>query len=714
MTAGSRRGASPLNADGSIQDFPPAAFGPFRVLHQVGAGSLGPVFRAHDPAEGRLVAIKAFKLDLTPEQARDLAIALEDLVAAQPRHQAMAAAVAAGVTGSTAYLAQEYVPGEALDAVLRQYGPPAPGEALAILARLAEALDRAAGEGIHHGTLHPRDILVSDDGDTRLIDLGVAQALERCGVRTPTRRPYAAPERVADEPWGGPADIFTLGAVAFELLTGRRITGPGLPPGALEGITVADNEEIGRVLARALHESPAERFPSAVDLIESLRPALEGASRTTPARKRKSSAGGRLQLPLEPAEDVPASAEEGDELRAFSSEGEEPPLGGALAEARVPYQAVEPAGVAPMAGHIPAAVAGADVPPLEADVSSFDNGNLAASPSGRYTDWEPPSEFARHEPEPEPEPEPVAPVVMGPPFGGGEARLDSPRWDEPSRHQAPQDRGRLLPLLVAILVGLAAGFGWGYWTAWRILGPESTTVETADASPAATATAAADPTADTSREVQDPEVIGERGLPSPAAGARRAAPERSTSSTPGSAPVARTPARPATRPAAGAETAPAGRVLVRSEPAGARVLVDGRVRGTTPAALRDLPFGAVTLTVERDGYRPETRRISLTRERPSAAVTVQLNQTGAASPGPARAGGAAAGVLVVESRPSGARVTVDGRPIGTTPLSLPEVSSGRHTVRLEMSGFRSWSTSIEVAPGERTRVAASLEMSAPQ
>src|SRR6185503_13594682 len=73
------RGASPLNADGSLHESPPAAFGPFRVLHQVGAGSLGPVFRAHDPVEGRLVAIKAFRLDeVTPEQAAEFAVELED------------------------------------------------------------------------------------------------------------------------------------------------------------------------------------------------------------------------------------------------------------------------------------------------------------------------------------------------------------------------------------------------------------------------------------------------------------------------------------------------------------------------------------------------------------------------------------------------------------------------------------------------------------
>jgi hypothetical protein len=65
--------------------------------------------------------------------------------------------------------------------------------------------------------------------------------------------------------------------------------------------------------------------------------------------------------------------------------------------------------------------------------------------------------------------------------------------------------------------------------------------------------------------------------------------------------------------------------------------------------------------------------------------------------------------MVVLSRPSGAQVVLDGRVIGRTPMTLPDVATGTHDVRLDLPGFRPWATSVEIAPGERTRVAASLE-----
>ena len=158
------------------------------MLHQVGAGTLGPVFRAHDAAEGRLVAVKAFTIDTNPDQARRLAAALDELRARGLDHPSIAAAVAGGLQGTLPWFAQAYIPAESLDAALRQDGPAPIRDALAVVVDLAGALDYAAASGVLHGTLHSRDILVAPD-ETHVIDLGVAQALERCGLRPPIRRP---------------------------------------------------------------------------------------------------------------------------------------------------------------------------------------------------------------------------------------------------------------------------------------------------------------------------------------------------------------------------------------------------------------------------------------------------------------------------------------------------------------------------------------------
>jgi len=93
--------------------------------------------------------------------------------------------------------------------------------------------------------------------------------------------------------------------------------------------------------------------------------------------------------------------------------------------------------------------------------------------------------------------------------------------------------------------------------------------------------------------------------------------------------------------------------------------------------------------------------VTLTPERPAQSFEVALDA-------PA---GTAAGVaaLQIDSRPSGARVWIDGMPVGVTPLMMPAVAAGPHSVRMELDGYQPWSGSVSVSTGERARVAASLE-----
>jgi eukaryotic-like serine/threonine-protein kinase len=183
-------------------------------VHQVGAGVLGPVFRGYDPEQDRAVAIKAFALDLTPEQAHDVAEDLGRLPTLSLKHPSIITPFAAGSEGSTAYLVQEYFVAESADVALKQYGPAPVPDAMRLIGQLAGALDFAAAAGIHHGALHPRDILVAPQ-EVRLSGLGVVEALERVGYRAPVRRPYAAPERAAGGGFGSPADVFSIAGVSY-------------------------------------------------------------------------------------------------------------------------------------------------------------------------------------------------------------------------------------------------------------------------------------------------------------------------------------------------------------------------------------------------------------------------------------------------------------------------------------------------------------------
>ena len=262
--------------DDPVAFAPPPAFGPFRVLHQIGIGALGPVFRTYEPTRDRLVAVKVFRLDITPEQAQLLADELAIASDAGLFHPSIVEPIAAGVEGTVAYRAEEYVAAESLDAAIRHYAPAPLDKALPFLTQLAGAIDFARTAGIGHGSLHLRDIFVTPE-EARASGFGVVESLERMGLRAPVRRPYSAPERIAGASWGTPADVFSLAAITYELLTGRRPSGTGEQLGPLSGEHLAEfGAGMRTVLARAMDEDPLRRYPTALAFASALEAAARG------------------------------------------------------------------------------------------------------------------------------------------------------------------------------------------------------------------------------------------------------------------------------------------------------------------------------------------------------------------------------------------------------------------------------------------------------
>jgi serine/threonine-protein kinase len=682
------------------------------VLHQIGAGTLGPVFRAYDSTRERLVAVKLFKLDLPPERGHQLVAEFERLIAAGLSHSGLAAPLATGIRDVSAFLVQEYVAADSLDMAIREHGPASAANVLRVAAQLAGAFDYAAAVDVTHGALHPRDVLLSSD-DTRLTGLGVTRALARIGVVAPVRRPYTAPERLAGGEWDRRADVFSLAALMHELMWGRRVSGLGVQASAsLTEIAGADLSALRATFSRALAENPAERYGTALEFAEALEhacPDVAAAPAPVPAPKRRAVREDAPRLPLDNEIEVAQAfrpAEPAADLKVRTT----PETSVAESETNV-AQGSNPAGEAPdrVAQGFPppqgfASVAQGFPPPL-----AFDAGELRRdTPKRDACEGGSPADLSMAAPgdvdearyrDVEAAPAIVVPdivrhaVAEAAPYEPPMAIPDGLMIGHDPEPFAALERSRsaIWPLALALVVGIAIGFAGGYGVGSR----------EQPGTPAVTAAVPAAP-APAVREFTEGAVAAAPATPAPAPPSKsEVESQKSEIGNPKS--EIRNPKSQAN----------VGSLLIRSRPGGARVSVDGQDYGRTPATVRALARGAHRVTITHDGYATEERRFVITTSRPSQSMTVALVRPRAAASRVAQTSAAPAGrltgLLAVDSRPAGAKVYLDGKLVGTTPISLPSVSAASHAIRLEHNGYRRWSSSVRVVAGEQNRVTASLE-----
>ena len=678
------------------------------MLHQIGVGVLGPLFRAYEPSRDRLVAVKVFRLSVTPEQAGALVDELSRVVDVGLEHATIVAPIAAGLTGMTPYLAQEYVTGETLDVAIRQYAPGPLETTLPFITQLASAIDYACAAGVSHGALHPRDVFLTSEL-ARATGFGVVAALERVGLRGPVRRPYSAPERIAGQPWGPAADIFALAAIAFELLTGRRPAGTGEQVVALLGEIggTTDQPAFRRAFATALADDPAERYGSAQEFAHALvvaagieEPVAPGvaASEEGPLEQTEERWAETLSPLSDDQVDEPVPADVDRALPAptapfeLQSAAAEPSLFEGIEE----IEEIEDLAEAPeVAAERPTPVedgsfeyaADAENEAEAEDDSEIDQWPIEepAAASAEFAESDQDDRFSRR-----------AVVIQQP---------SSREW--PRRALLPL----ALTLAVVILVAFVANLGLD--TPDPELLPPASAGQELPVSPAAdillpslSESNLAGPAGPAGQESSDgTAVILLDDLPIvPVPLAAPPVPPGTLSPA-----LAVAPPSPLAPPAAPPPPLPLpGRLLVRSSPPGALVDVNGELRGTTPLALGGIPYGSYTLRVSRPGYVSQVHELSISAGQPVGAVSAGLMPAATGAASPARA----AGSVFVESRPPVAQVFLDGERVGWTPVLLSDVAAGLHEIRIQRDGYRVWSTTTRVVVSERTRVGASLDRTA--
>jgi predicted Ser/Thr protein kinase len=260
--------------------------GRYRLLALLGRGGMGEVYAADDRRLHRPVAVKVLRSDLERDPRILERFRREARTAGSLMHPNIVAVHDVGSDGGRSFLVMELVRGRTLAEVIRSEAPLSPGRAARIAGRVAEALEFAHARGVVHRDVAPGNVMVTDTGDVKVLDFGIAQA-DAGSTGTSSVRgtlAYVAPEVARGLPADARSDVYAVGAVLSELLTGIPSHGIVLPdlPAAL-----------APVVRRCLAQDPADRYPRAADLAEALAATTGDGPRTRP-------------LPAAPAVRVPS------------------------------------------------------------------------------------------------------------------------------------------------------------------------------------------------------------------------------------------------------------------------------------------------------------------------------------------------------------------------------------------------------------------------
>ncbi len=262
--------------------------GRYRILDELGRGATGVVYRAQDPAIGRIIAIKTIRLsDFTDEAERERLrerLFREAQSAGILSHPNIVTIYDISEENGLAYIFMEFVDGPPLEKILNSTEPLLPEGVLSILRQIALALDYAHKKGIVHRDIKPANILIHEGTLAKITDFGVAkilsQQMTQSGVMMGTPN-YMSPEQVQGHAVDGRADQFSLAVIAYEILTGEKPFVADHLPSLLYRIVREDpvppqrlnptlSPQVEVVLRKALSKSAGERYPTAVEFVDAL------------------------------------------------------------------------------------------------------------------------------------------------------------------------------------------------------------------------------------------------------------------------------------------------------------------------------------------------------------------------------------------------------------------------------------------------------------
>ncbi len=297
--------------------FAGARLGPYEILAALGAGGMGEVYRARDPRLGREVAIKVLPASFSRDPDRLKRFEQEARAAGVLNHPNIMAVYDIGTHEGAPYVVMELLEGETLRGRIA-VGPLPQRKAIEYAVQIAHGLAAVHGKGIVHRDLKPENLFVTKDGRVKILDFGLAKLVQQEEKGPQTELPtatepgvvlgtigYMSPEQVRGQAAETRSDIFSFGAILYEMLSGSRAFSGGSAADTMSAILMKEPPDLSltdqnitpgleRIIRHCLEKNPEERFHSAHDLAFDLA-ALSGISAPSgraavfagePARKR--------------------------------------------------------------------------------------------------------------------------------------------------------------------------------------------------------------------------------------------------------------------------------------------------------------------------------------------------------------------------------------------------------------------------------------------
>jgi serine/threonine protein kinase len=702
--------------------------GRFEIINEIARSEIGCTYKASDTENGHTVALKTIDLQLLGDQAEALVqrIVEEAETSKALSSQNIAVLYGAGDIDGKLCAAMDYVQGNSIATMLARKEGFSIWDLQDITRQTCQALDHARVHKVVHYSLEPAKIMVQWDGTVKILSFGIsgmgAYAVLATG-KAPEVLHYLSPEQLRGDSMDARSNLFTLGAVLYEMVTERKAfdgeDADQLRHQILEQMPVAPDQinakihpALSEVIMKALAKAPEGRYASGQELVTDMERCKESATKAAAAKKPSQPQQG-LDVPQaqKPAPAVAASAAMATAAAKSISPKAAPDAsrkavaaaaGAANTAAPAPRQSPSPQATARGRQSSSAAIAQPEpetAPGIAVD-PMMDESRSAGTPGRSFSDMDelPPLKEVYIAPPPSAEPEELPTATAEPPAGVYAAPTREKPRVQPRQvaKQAVKEIKKTPPKLFMYSIGAAIclilAVTAGIALHLRSQNADENAGSVVSTAPASSGTARA-------RRSSTPETAAQTAMASQDSSPVQAvAPERIEAEP---APVTVTPRYNRRKikltPPPRSAIIP-GQLTINSTPEGAQVRIDGRTDPSwvTPYNLPGLAPGQHSVTVSKAGYAAENRTIDVASASKSFLV-VQLAQITATA--------------AVTSTPSGAAVFVDGKDSGRlTPAQIPVDRPGSHTFLVRKSGYLEEVTTVNLQAGQTYHFAPTLRV----